>query len=88
MPFGLYTVDAYLPKYHIALEADGDYFHGCPIHTNDIYEITEQESRRAIRDERLWRPHGVVCLHLWGHSLRNDIDALNALIAVLSPWVE
>ncbi len=41
--FGRYRVDAYLPDYHVAFEADGTYWHGNP----------ESQARDAKRDAYL-----------------------------------
>lgn len=38
-PFGLFKVDAYLPEYRLAFEADGSYWHAKP-------EVMERDKRK------------------------------------------
>lgn len=40
-PFGRYQVDCYVPDYHLAFEADGDYWHSLP-------DVRERDARRDI----------------------------------------
>lgn len=86
-PFGFYTVDTYLPMFGAALEADGCGYHGCYFCGGDLDESMMEEKRRKRRDEHLYRRWGVICLHVWGHNLKQDSDAINAIKTVLAPWL-
>jgi very-short-patch-repair endonuclease len=59
--FGRYRVDAYLPPpYHLAFEADGEYWHGSP----------SQRKRDAKRDAWLLREFGLPVVRLTGGEIQ------------------
>ena len=59
--FGIYEVDAYLPPpYHLAFEADGDYWHRLP----------GRAETDAIRDTYLLKYHGLPVIRLTESELK------------------
>ena len=80
--FGLFTVDAYLPSYRIALEFDGCWAHAC---TQCGYATDFAKTRYAIaRDAELLTRYRVLVMHVPEHLLRDDAQALITLSRVLA----
>lgn len=83
--FGTYCVDAYLPDpYHIALEADGCEVHGCPTCGWDRWLRPEKASTAHQRQATLLHMHQLPVLHLWGHDLRTDEQAVESVWRALN----
>ena len=81
----LYRVDAYLPGYRLAVEANGCVWHACATCGFDTpaFDAAAVKARQARRDERLWRWFGVRTLHIFGHELTSGADAIIAVRAAL-----
>lgn len=59
--FGPYTVDAYLPKYHLAFEADGEYWHS----------MLGRKEHDEERDRFLMENFSLPVIHLSGKEILN-----------------
>lgn len=82
---GPYRVDAYLPGWALALEADGCPYHACASCGYGEDAWARQRGRR--RDRALLQRHGVLALHIWGHALRSEGEALESVRRALAPYV-
>jgi G:T-mismatch repair DNA endonuclease (very short patch repair protein) len=92
--FGGRRVDAYLPDYYAAMEADGCQWHGC-IDPACPYALTVDPAEPraywqrwldASRDRQLiWR-HDLPVIHLWGHQLQTDAEAVRAVGVALGVY--
>ena len=64
--FGVYSVDVYLPEYHLAFEADGDYWHN----------ISGIHARDENRDAYLLRKFELPVIRLWEHEINELIKVV------------
>jgi hypothetical protein len=85
---GWYTVDAWLPGYALALEADGCCWHGACSECGWEDETGYYAAKRKRRDDTLLTRHHMICLHIPGHCLTTDDDALESVRQVLSPYIQ
>lgn len=65
---GLLAVDFYLPEQNLVIEADGCYFHSCPIHAPRSFKW--KPGKDYVRTQ-IMMSRGFRVLRLWEH----DIDA-------------
>ena len=82
--FGVYTVDAYLPGPHVALEADGCATHYCPLCGWDHWQPPEAAQRAARRQATLRCRYLLPVVHVWGHDLATPSAALAAVQTALA----
>lgn len=90
-PFGYYTVDGYVPSAHLAIEADGDVWHCCPECYGDDPNpdgapAAYIRQRQATRDAWLRKRWGLHVVHLWGHDLQTQEQALATVRHALEPF--
>lgn len=69
---GNYRVDAFLPHHDIAIEADGNYWHGHP----DEFDPDDERQVQSIKTDRkknkLLSRQGIAVCRFWGDSLRHQ----------------
>jgi very-short-patch-repair endonuclease len=68
--FGRYVVDAYLSEAHVAIEADGEYWHG----------TARQQARDRLRDGYLFRQFGLMIIHVPESTLMEADFDISAFI--------
>src|SRR5258708_1349707 len=72
-PVGVYTLDAFLPDYGIALESLGCSWHGCATCFGaDPIEVAQQARKTARRTEQLRLRFGIRTINPSGPSLNSD----------------
>jgi len=64
-------VDFYLPEYHIVIQADGCYWHNCPIHGNG--EIKDCTNKAKKQDEVLTF-NGFNVYRFWEHEINKSVE--------------
>lgn len=62
----LSSVDFYIPEYRTIVEADGCFWHGCPIH--NPHDNSRKKSRDAIANKRHLEA-GYTVIRLWQHDI-------------------
>ena len=72
--------DFYLPELHLAVFADGCFFHRCPRHfiaplNNHEYWITKiaRNRQRDLKNNRLLKAGGIYPVRIWEHNLGRDL---------------
>lgn len=62
----LLAVDFFLPEYNVIIEADGCYFHACPIHCPNSFKW--KPGKDYMRTQ-VMRGMGYTVLRLWEHDI-------------------
>lgn len=65
------NVDFYLPEYHVVIECDGCYYHGCPIHHPRERKETREADRRKTE---LLKYHGFNVYRFWEHEINESAE--------------
>ncbi len=64
-------VDFYLPEYRIVIQADGCYWHGCPIH----YPTYHNSKQRDLNQDKVLTFNGFNLYRFWEHEINESIEA-------------
>lgn len=71
------NVDFYLPEYHIVIQCDGCYWHGCPIHFPNE-KINQKE--KDIRQDAVLTFNGFNVYRFWEHEInKSPEDCINTI---------
>jgi len=70
------NVDIFLEQQAIVVEADGCFFHRCPLHFPDNAYVPPRDPSRDARIEKA----GYRVLHFWEHEIKNSIAAVEERI--------
>jgi len=72
--------DFYLPRLHLAVFADGCFFHRCPRHfiapvnNHDYWAAKITRNRqRDLQNNRLLKAKGIYPVRIWEHNLGSDL---------------
>ena len=72
--------DFYLPELHLAVFADGCFFHRCPRHfiapsNNHEYWMVKiaRNRQRDLKNNRILKANGIYPLRIWEHNLGRDL---------------
>lgn len=79
---GKFTVDAFLNKYNIAIQWDGEYWHGYPNRINQE-GIDERQRKRVILDnsqDKYMRSRGIKVLRFWQREVDNEKEKVCEII--------
>lgn len=72
-----HRVDLFIEP-NICIEADGDFYHGCPIHKPGSYLVfgkpIEGIRRRDIQITAELEQHGYIVLRFWEHDIHNNLE--------------
>ena len=64
-------VDFYLPDYKVAIQCDGCYWHGCPIHEPSAYV---ERRNRDIGIDIIIESNGFRVFRFWEHEINDSIE--------------
>lgn len=78
---GKFCVDAYLPDAKIAVQFDGDYWHG---HPSRFTSLDARQQKRVNLDrsqDAYMHKHGLKVLRFWESDLKRDLPAVRARLS-------
>jgi len=79
---GKYLADFYLSDCNIAIEVQGDYWHGNPqmYNAEDLNEQQKDHMRRDKRKFGYYKKEGIKFYELWGQDIKENIhDAMKSI---------
>ena len=76
-----YPIDIAIPKYKIAIYADGCYWHSCPLHFPDAFPKKREGDSRV---NKFLRKEGWYVIRLWEHDIRNKESISRLLTSFLN----
>lgn len=80
---GRFCVDAFIPSKSIALQFDGDYWHGNP----DKYDTLDHRQQRRVQFDRsqdaFMASRGIVVFRAWHSDLQRNIEAVTERLQTL-----
>ena len=74
-------VDFYLPEYRIVIQADGCYWHNCPIHGKDRFTKSVEKD---IKQDKVLTFNGFNVYRFWEHQINKSVEeCINSLILTI-----
>lgn len=84
--FGYYSMDIYLPDYHLGIEIMGDYWHASPVRYNCIEDLNDIQTKNIKKDSRkrkyIENKYNTKILYLWEKDINKNLFLCERLISL------